>query len=75
MPPYDRLDVGATFQCKKRKHFEASWNFSIYNVYDRWNAYTITFQQNPDNASETQAVQTTLFGIIPSVTYQFKFTL
>ncbi len=75
MPPYSRLDVGATFQCKKRKNFQASWNFSIYNVYDRWNAYTITFQQNPDNAFETQAVQTSLFGIIPSVTYEFKFTL
>jgi len=75
MPPYSRLDIGATVQCKKRKNFEANWTFSIYNVYDRWNAYTITFQQNPNNTSETQAIQTTLFGIIPSVTYNFKFSL
>lgn len=73
MPAYDRMDVGATYKCKKHKHYQADWCFSIYNVYDRWNAYTITFQQNPNNAQETQAVLTSLFGIIPSVSYDFKF--
>ena len=73
MPAYDRMDVGATYQCKKHKHYQADWSFSIYNVYDRWNAYTITFQQNPNNPQETQAVLTALFGIIPSISYDFKF--
>lgn len=73
MPAYDRMDVGATYNCKKHKHYQADWSFSIYNVYDRWNAYTITFQQNPNNPQETQAVLTSLFGIIPSVSYDFKF--
>ncbi len=73
MPAYDRMDVGATYECKKRKHFQGEWAFSIYNVYDRWNAYTITFQTNPNNPQETQAVLTALFGIIPSVSYNFKF--
>lgn len=73
MPAYDRMDVGATYKCKKHPHYQAEWSFSIYNVYDRWNAYTITFQQNPNNTQETQAVLTSLFGIIPSVSYNFKF--
>jgi hypothetical protein len=73
MPAYDRMDVGATYKCKKHGRFQGEWAFSIYNVYDRWNAYTITFQQNPNNAQETQAVLTSLFGIIPSVSYNFKF--
>jgi len=73
MPAYNRMDIGVTWQRKKTEKFESSWNFSIYNVYDRWNAYTITFQTNPNNSQETQAVLTALFGIIPSVTYNFKF--
>ncbi len=73
MPAYDRMDIGVTWERKKTEKYESSWNFSIYNVYDRWNAYTITFQTNPNNPQETQAVLTALFGIIPSVTYNFKF--
>ncbi len=73
MPAYDRMDVGATYKCKKHPHYQAEWSFSIYNVYDRWNAYTITFQQNPNNAQQTQTLLTSLFGIIPSISYNFKF--
>ncbi|WP_133991022.1 TonB-dependent receptor [Dinghuibacter silviterrae] len=73
MPDYHRLDLGATVIVKKTAKWESSWTFSVYNAYDRQNAYTIVFQQNPNNLSQTQAVQTTLFGIIPSVTYNFKF--
>ncbi len=73
MPDYHRMDVGATYHCKKHPHYQAEWSFSVYNAYDRWNAYTITFQQNPNNSQQTQAVLTSLFGIIPSVSYNFKF--
>ncbi len=48
-------------------------NFSIYNAYDRMNAYSIIFRQDPNNPSQNQAVQTTIFPIIPSVTYNFTF--
>jgi len=73
MPPYHRLDLGATLQTKKRKKWEGSWTFSIYNAYDRANPYAIIFQKNPDNPSETQAVQYSLFKLVPSITYNFKF--
>lgn len=73
MPAYHRLDIGATWQVKKTEKFESSWNFSIYNAYGRENAYSITFQQDPDDPSKTQAIQTTLFRWIPSFTFNFKF--
>lgn len=73
MPDYHRLDLGLTWYLKERKKFEHSLNFSVYNAYARENAYTITFQENPDNPSETQAVQTTLFKAVPSITYNFNF--
>jgi len=73
MPTYKRLDVAATFQHKKTKKFESDWSFSIYNALNRANAYSIDFQDDPNNPQKTQAVQTTLFKLIPSVTYNFKF--
>lgn len=73
MPPYHRLDLAATLETKKRKKWESSWTFSVYNAYDRANAYAIIFQKDPDNPSLTQAVQYSLFKIVPSVTYNFKF--
>jgi outer membrane receptor protein involved in Fe transport len=73
MPDYHRLDLGVTFYFKEREKFEHNLNVSVYNAYNRENAYTITFQQNEDDPSKTEAVQTTLFKIIPSVTYNFKF--
>ncbi len=72
-PNYHRLDLGVTLQGKQRKNFESSWNFSVFNAYGRQNAYSITFEQNKDNPAKTEAVQTALFRIIPSVTYNFKF--
>ena len=72
MPDYHRLDFGLTWYMKDKKKFEHNLNFSIYNLYARENAFTITFQEDPNDASKTQAVQTTLFKIIPSITYNFK---
>jgi len=73
MPTYHRLDIGATWQRKKTNKFESGWNFSLYNAYGRENAYSITFQEDPNDATKTQAVQTTLFRWVPSITYNFKF--
>ena len=72
MPDYHRMDVGLTWYMKDKKKFEHNLNFSIYNVYARENAYTITFEQDPDDASKTVAIQTTLFKLIPSITYNFN---
>ena len=73
MPSYHRLDLAATLLAKKRARSEGSWTFSVYNAYNRANPYFIQFQQDPNDATKTQAVQYSLFKIIPSVTYNFKF--
>lgn len=74
MPAYHRLDVAATLQPKRRsKKFEGSWTFSVYNLYGRENAYSIQFQNDPNDPTKTQAVQYALFRFVPSVTYNFKF--
>jgi hypothetical protein len=73
MPPYNRLDIGATRMGKKREKFESSWNFSIYNVYARKNAWAISFRENENDPSKTEAVRLSLFSIVPSVTWNFKF--
>ncbi len=73
MPNYHRLDIGLQIKGKKHKRFESTWDFSIYNVYNRKNAYTIYFQDKEGNPGVTEAVKLSLFGIIPSISYNFKF--
>lgn len=73
MPGYHRLDLGLTWQRKKTEKFESDWNFSVYNAYARENAYFIEFRQNEENPDVTEAVQFSIFRIIPSVSYKFKF--
>lgn len=72
MPDYHRLDLGLTWYFKERPKFDHNLNFSVYNVYNRENAYAITFRENADTGA-TEAVQTTLFKIVPAITYNFKF--
>ncbi|MBC7759723.1 MAG: TonB-dependent receptor [Phormidesmis sp. FL-bin-119] len=73
MPDYHRLDLAATLEAKPGKKLQSSWSMGFYNVYGRKNAYSINFQDDPDDKTKTQAVKTTLFGIIPSITWNFKF--
>lgn len=73
MPNYHRLDIALTLNGKSTDKFESSWNFSIYNVYGRENAYSIDFRPNADDPNKTEAVQTTLFRFVPAITYNFKF--
>ena len=73
MPDYHRLDFSATLEGKANKKLKSSWSFGVYNLYNRKNAYSIDFRDDPNDRSKTQAVRTTLFGIIPSITWNFKF--
>lgn len=73
MPDYHRLDVSATLEGRPTKKLQSSWSFGIYNLYNRKNAYSIDFRDNKNNNTRTEAVRTTLFGIIPSITWNFKF--
>ncbi len=73
MPDYHRLDLSLTLLGKQTKKFQSSWNFSIYNAYARENAYSISFQESETVPGTMEAVQFSLFSIIPSVTWNFKF--
>ncbi|MFT5581893.1 MAG: hypothetical protein ACI9G9_001154, partial [Psychromonas sp.] len=73
MPAYHRLDVALTYNVKKRKRFESSWNFSVYNVYSHRNPYLIEFRESETNPGTTEVVMTSLFRIIPTITYNFKY--
>ena len=73
MPNYHRLDLSLNWVNKKTAKYESSWNFSLYNAYGQENAYSIKFQQDPNDNTKAQAVQTSLFKWIPSVTYNFRF--
>ncbi len=78
LPAYHRLDLSATLTPtpKPGKKLRTSWVFSVYNSYSRLNPYFIYFDQegNPANGTlEVQARQVSLFPIIPSVTWNFKF--
>lgn len=73
MPANHRLDFGATKQLKQHKKWSSELAFSLYNVYGRQNAYIITFRDNEDNPNKTEAVQTSLFRWVPSISYNFKF--
>ncbi|WP_431136928.1 TonB-dependent receptor [Psychroserpens mesophilus] len=74
LPTYHRLDVSANYTPKpdKVKGFRGEWVFGIYNVYSRRNAASITFSQNRDTF-RNEAVRLAIFGIVPSVSYNFKF--
>ena len=74
LPAYHRLDVSATYSPSNdsTKRWKGEWVFGIYNVYNRRNAASISFNQNEDTG-ENEASRTAIFGIIPSVTYNFKF--
>ncbi|ADY51793.1 TonB-dependent receptor plug [Pseudopedobacter saltans DSM 12145] len=72
-PSYHRLDVSATLEGKQRKNYQSSWSFGIYNLYNRKNAYSIDFREVENDRTKTEIVKTSLFGIIPSVTWNFKF--
>ncbi|MEZ4858039.1 MAG: TonB-dependent receptor [Flavobacteriaceae bacterium] len=74
LPAYHRIDISANYTPtqKKEKKWSSEWVFSIYNLYNRRNAASINFRQNEDTGAN-EAVRTSIFGIVPSVTYNFKF--
>ncbi len=71
-PDYHRLDVSFTHTTKK-ENYTSEWSFGVYNLYNRYNPYMITFENDPESATGTKTIQTSLFGILPSVSYTIKF--
>ncbi len=75
LDPYHRMDLSATYTFQKTK-FYSDITVSIYNVYNRMNPYFIYYDVDGDVSSgnlEVQAKQSSLFPVLPSLTWNFKF--
>lgn len=74
LPANHRLDVSATLTPRKNQHrkWKGEWVFGVYNLYARKNAASITFGRD-DDSGRNEATRTSIFGIMPAVTYNFKF--
>jgi len=80
LPNYHRLDCSLTLQSKthkkknpnKLKRFQSEWVLSVYNVYNRKNAFSVNFKQD-EITNKTYAEKSAVFSIIPSLTYNVKF--
>jgi len=74
LPTFHRLDISATLIPSKNesRDWKTSWNFGIYNLYNRMNAASINFRQNQETGAN-EAIRLSIFGIVPSVSYNIKF--
>ncbi|EKF55404.1 TonB-dependent outer membrane receptor [Galbibacter marinus] len=74
LPFYHRLDFSATYTPipKKKSGWRGEWVFSVYNIYDRKNAASLSFREDLET-NQNEAVKLSIFGIIPSITYNFRF--
>jgi hypothetical protein len=75
MPDYHRMDISITLKSKEKpnKRLKSDLNLSIYNVYNRHNAWMINFSQDEDSPNTTVAELVYVFPIIPSITWNFHF--
>ncbi|MBK7819283.1 MAG: TonB-dependent receptor [Sphingobacteriaceae bacterium] len=74
--PYHRLDLGATYTFRKndKRRYKQNIVLSVYNAYNRRNAYSIYFRTKAGEPLQTEAVRFSVIGsIVPAVTYNFTF--
>ncbi|MCG8697197.1 MAG: TonB-dependent receptor, partial [Bacteroidales bacterium] len=76
MPMYHRMDLSLTYELNKTSKYESSLNFSVYNVYNRANPFYIYFDIRGDISENNLTVkpeQVSVFPILPSISWSFKF--
>tara|TARA_R110001583_G_scaffold9203_7_gene43782 strand:+ start:65290 stop:67761 length:2472 start_codon:yes stop_codon:yes gene_type:complete len=74
LPAYHRLDLSVNYKPNRKpeSRFKGEWVLGVYNAYNRKNAASISFGQNIETGAN-EATRTAIFGIVPSLTYNFKF--
>jgi hypothetical protein len=73
VPSYNRLDVGIDFKKKKKNH-ERTWSIGAYNAYNRKNPFFLFLDETyVNNKPKTVLKQASLFPVIPSISWAFKF--
>jgi len=75
LPAYHRLDISAVWaeKFKARRKWQGEWVLSVYNVYNRKNAFALFVSQDPYNLDTVKASEVYLTGIFPTIAYNFKF--
>jgi hypothetical protein len=82
LPDYNRLDLSATLTPRRKgdRKWQGQWVFSVYNVYNQQNPFTIYTRTKQDDdgnvigdGTQKEARLVYLFPVLPSVTYNFKF--
>ena len=81
IPAYHRLDIAATLDSKNKpgRRWKGRWVFSVYNLYNRRNPFSIYFSQEENRVPasipiQTEAIRLSVIGnFIPSVSYNFIF--
>jgi hypothetical protein len=75
LPSYHRLDLAVTIKNKTKpgRKWTGEWNIGAYNAYNRANAYSVQFEEDPDIPNKIHAYKMVMFKIVPSITYNFKF--
>ncbi len=70
-----RFDAELNQVVEEPRKFRSSWNFSVYNLYNRMNPYFIYFatKDNDNGGFQITARQVSLFPILPSITWNFEF--
>lgn len=74
LPAFHHLDISAIYNPtpSSTKRWQGEWVFGIYNLYNRKNAASISFRES-EYIGQNESVKMSIFGIVPSVTYNFKF--
>ena len=74
LPAYHRLDLSVNYKPNKNPNakLKGEWVLGLYNAYNRKNAASVSFGQNLETGAN-EATRTAIFGIVPSITYNFKF--
>ena len=71
-PAYHRLDLSANYT-RSVGRTRQTWSFGIYNAYCRYNPFTIRFKNDDKSPTGTKVEKTSLFGIVPSVSFTLRY--
>jgi hypothetical protein len=73
LPDYHRLDLSFIVKSKPNKKWKDEWTFSIYNVYNRHNAFSVYTKVQDYDVSSAKSYLIYMFGMVPSISYKVKF--
>ena len=71
-PDFHRLDLSASHSKQKGKGTR-TWTFGIFNAYCRYNPFLVNYKEDKTKPSGTKAVVTSIFGIVPTVSFTYKY--